>query len=120
MSRTLILKPRMSEKAYQQSMALNTYVFDVPFTANKQMVTRAITSQFSVSVEDVRLVIVKGKVKKSYQKRNRPVNGKRTDIKKAYVRLSAGNSINIFGEEEKASKKSDKKASKATDKKELK
>lgn len=110
----------MSEKAYQQSLTLNTYVFDVPFSANKQIVTQAITSQFSVTVEDVRLVIVKGKVKKSYQKRNRPVNGKRTDVKKVYVRLKSGDSINIFGEEEKSSKKSEKDAKKPSAKKEVK
>lgn len=109
MSNSLILKPIMSEKAYKQSTDLNTYVFNVPFSSNKQLVSQSVSSQFSVTVKDVRLVIVKGKVKKSYQKRTQPVSGKRVDIKKAYVRLIDGDSINIFGEEEKSNKKSTKK-----------
>lgn len=106
----------MSEKAYQQSLTLNTYVFDVPFSANKNTVAQAVSSQFTVTVIDVRFIIVKGKPKKSYQKRNRPVAGKRADIKKAYVRIAEGNSINIFGEDEKANKKADKSAQKVAKK----
>lgn len=94
--KSLALKPRMSEKAYATSMTLNTYVFDVPTTANKASVSAAVAEQFKVTVEDVRLSIVKGKVKKSYRKRSRPVDGYRANRKKAYVRLKAGDSIAIF------------------------
>lgn len=104
----LSLKPRMSEKAYASSVAQNTYVFVVPMDANKASVTTAVTEQFGVQVIDVRLVIVKGKAKQAYRKRQRPVAGKRADIKKAYVRVKAGDTIDIFGEEKKADKKSAK------------
>lgn len=113
----LVLKPRMSEKAYASSVALNTYVFDVPVTANKMLVAQAVEAQFGVTVDDVKMIVVKGKVKKSYQKRNRPVDGVRAKSKKAYVRLSDGSSINLFGEEEKAEAKTDKKTDKKDDKK---
>lgn len=93
---TLALRPRMSEKAYASSQELNTYVFVVPTTANKAAVTAAVTEQFKVTVEDVRIAIVKGKSKKSYKKRNKPVIGHRANMKKAYVRLKAGDSIPIF------------------------
>lgn len=96
MSKSLSLKPRMSEKAYAVSRLLNTYVFDVPVSSNKVMVAAAIEAQFGVTVETVKITNIKGKVKKSYQKRNRPVDGQRTGIKKAYVRLKAGDSIGIF------------------------
>ena len=78
------------------STNLNTYVFQVPITANKATVTEAVTSQFDVTVEDVRLAIIKGKVKKSYKKRSRPVLGKRADMKKAFVKIKSGDSISIF------------------------
>lgn len=109
--KTMPLKPRMSEKAYAVSLAENTYVFEVPKTANKATVTAAVTAQFDVTVEDVRLAIVKGKIKRAYKRRARPIDGKRTDVKKAYVRLKAGDSIAIFEapEEVKAEKTDDKK-----------
>jgi large subunit ribosomal protein L23 len=94
--KTLALQPRMSEKAYAASLNLNTYVFTVPISANKALVSAAVAEQFSVTVEDVRLAVVKGKSKKSYKKRARPVDGKRANTKKAYVRLKAGDSIAIF------------------------
>lgn len=94
--KTLALQPRMSEKAYASSQTLQTYVFDVPTTANKALVRAAVAEQFSVTVQDVRLVMVKGKPKKSYRKRLRPVMGKRADTKKAYVRIAAGENIPIF------------------------
>lgn len=108
MSKTMSLKPRMSEKAYAISMAENTYVFVVPMDANKASVTSAVSEQFGVTVEDVRTTVVKGKPKQAYRKRTRPVAGKRADLKKVYVRVKAGDKINIFGEEEKAAKKAAK------------
>ncbi len=113
MDKTIVLKPRMSEKAYATSLALNTYVFDVPATANKLVITSAIEAQFDVKVKDIKTTVIKGKVKKSYQKRHNPVNGKRANYKKAYVRLAEGSTINLFGEEEPTDKKTDKKTKKA-------
>jgi len=94
--KTLALKPRMSEKAYASSQALNTYVFEVPVTANKALVSAAVAQQFKVTVKDVRLSVVKGKAKRAYKRRARPVDGKRPDTKKAYVRLKSGDTIAIF------------------------
>lgn len=108
MDKTMALKPRLSEKAYAQSLAQNTFVFGVPITANKLTVADAVAAQFEVTVEEVRIVVVKGKTKQSYRKGRRPVAGKRADVKKAYVRLKDGDTINIFGEPE------DKKADKDT------
>lgn len=110
MDKTMALKPRLSEKAYAQSLEQNTFVFGVPITANKLTVASAVAAQFEVTVEEVRIVVVKGKTKQSYRKGRRPVAGKRADVKKAYVRLKAGDTINIFGEPE------DKKADKDTGK----
>lgn len=117
MDKTMALKPRMSEKAYAQSVAGNTYVVVVPMTANKLTVADAIVAQFGVTVEDVRIVVAKGKTKQSYRKGRRPVAGKRADFKKAYIRLKAGDSINIFGDEDKAEEKATKTDKAATESK---
>lgn len=93
---TLVLKPRMSEKAFTTSQTLNTYVFEVPITANKALVGEAVAEQFDVTVEDVRLTIIKGKAKKSYKKRSRPTVGHRANMKKAYVRIKASDNIPVF------------------------
>lgn len=115
MSKDMLLKPRMSEKAFALSQALNTYVFDVPKTANKLTVADAVNAQFGVTVEDVRIAVSKGKAKKSYQKRNRPMEGRRVDVKRAYVRVKAGETIAIFGvEDDKKEKKDAKKAADST------
>lgn len=106
--KTMALKPRVSEKAYAQSLANNTYLFNVPMDANKLTVAKAVAEQFSVTVEDVRVVVMKGKTKQSYRKGRRPVSGRRADVKKVYVTLKDGDKINIFGEEEKDKKKTDK------------
>lgn len=118
MDKIMVLKPRMSEKAYALSQALNTYVFDVPKTANKLTVAKAITAQFKVTVHDVKIINAKGKPKKSYQKRNRPIDGLRVDVKKAYVRLIPGDSIDIFNDTD--TKSDDKKRSADAPKKETK
>jgi large subunit ribosomal protein L23 len=113
--KTMTLKPRMSEKTYALYGAENTFVFIVPSSANKLTVAQAVASQFGVTVEKVRIANEKGKTKQSYQKRNRPIAGKRSDKKKAYVRLKAGDSIPIFAaieEEEKKAKKAEEKAAK--------
>lgn len=119
MSKSMVLRPRVSEKAYGLSQTLNTYVFNVPTTANKVTVVAAVEAQFGVTVESIQIAVVKGKPKKSYRKGSRPVEGVRAKTKKAYVRIKDGESINIFGEVE-SDKKEDKKPAKKAEKKETK
>lgn len=118
MSKTLALKPRMSEKTYAVSQTQNTFVFDVPTTANKHEIAAAVASQFNVTVEDVRIAVMKGKVARSIRIGSRTgsrVSGKRANIKKAYVKLKEGDSIPVFAaieEAEVAQAKLDEKAAK--------
>jgi len=113
----MMLKPRMTEKTYALS-AGRVYVFDVPITANKAQVISAVVDQFKVNVVDARMMIAKGKVKRSLRiggGAGRPVYGKRPDVKKAYVTLKEGDSIPIFAaieEQEKAEAKAAEKAAK--------
>jgi len=107
MSVTLV--PRMSEKAYAQTVSSNTYIFVVPMDSNSQLIKSEVEKQFKgTKVKDVRTVIAKGKAKRTFTKHKR-MDGKKADFKKAYITLSEGK-INIFGEEDKKKSKQGKKA----------
>lgn len=108
MDKTLILKPRLSEKAYATSQAFNTFVFDVPKSANKHSVARAVESQYDVAVEEVKIIVMKGKAKRTIRKGGKIAKGRQSDVKKAYVKLKAGNSLPIFAAIEEAEEKQEK------------
>lgn len=112
MSKTIVLRPRISEKAYAQSQTNSTYVFVVPRDANKMSIEQAVTAQFGVSVVEVNILNVKGKAKRTVRKGGRAVNGRESDFKKAYVTLKAGDSIPVFATEEEAADKPAKKEKK--------
>lgn len=102
-SKTMLLRPRVSEKAYGLSTARNTYVFITPLTANKIAVADAVAAQYGVTVTEVNIATIKGKTKRTVRKGGRATTGKRIDIKKAYVTLKTGDSLPIFaGVEEDA------------------
>ena len=66
----------------------NQYAFKVDVNATKLQIKKAVEGYFSVDVENVNVVKVKGKSKRSrYRIKKRP------DWKKAYVRLAEGQSI---------------------------
>ena len=62
--------------------------------ASKPEVKRAVELLFEVEVERVQIVNVKGKAKRFGRSL-----GKRSDFKKAYVRLKPGHDINFAGAE---------------------
>ena len=70
--------------------ASNQVVFKVLRDAAKQEVKAAVEKLFDVKVEDVRTLLVKGKTKQT-----RHGMGKRSDWKKAYVRLAEGQEIDF-------------------------
>ena len=115
MSKTLTLKPRMSEKTYATSQATNTFVFDVPKSANKMQVASAVEEQFAVKVTNVRSIVVKGKKARSIRlgKYRKNVMGVRSNYKKAYVTLQEGDSIPVFAAIEEANEAEAKAAAKA-------
>lgn len=99
----ITLIPRMTEKAYEQSLK-GTYIFSVPLTSVKAEVARAVESQYAgTKVKDVRLVVQTGKQVRAYRgKRANPGKAQRADTKKAYVTLSEG-AIQLFKEESQSS-----------------
>jgi len=114
MDKHMILKPRLSEKSYGLSLAGNTYVVEVPGNANKHTVASAVAAQFDVTVTNVNITNIKGKATRTVRKGGRPVNGQRSDMKKAYVTLKEGDKLPFFEAEEEADKKAEKAAKKET------
>ena len=96
MSKITLIRPRVSEKAYGLSQKNNVYVFEVPSESNKQTIAAAVAAQYDVTVENVNVTNVKGKVKRTVRRGGRQTYGQRKDIKKAYVSLKEGDSIVIF------------------------
>ena len=85
----LIRGPVVTEKATLISEH-NQVTFWVPLNANKFEIKVAIEDLFKVKVKAVNTTIAKGKTKRF---KGQP--GKRKDIKKAYVTLEEGNSIDV-------------------------
>lgn len=107
----LTLKPRISEKAYALSEQRNVYIFDVPHDANKHDIAKAVTAQYDVKVNNIRIAAVPGKSVRSYRNSGRKsIAGQRSDIRKAYVTLNEGDKLPIFAavEEPKAPEKEKK------------
>ncbi|CAK0747295.1 50S ribosomal subunit protein L23 [Gammaproteobacteria bacterium] len=88
----VLLAPRVSEKTMTLNTTLNQVTFRVLPDATKPEIKKAVESLFGVQVEAVRVVNVKGKVKRFGRRL-----GKRGDWKKAYVTLAPGSSIDTMG-----------------------
>ena len=86
----VILAPHVTEKSASVAGDDNLVVFKVSRDSNKREIKKAIEQLFEVVVEDVRVMTVKGKTR-----RTRTGLGRRSDWKKAYVRLSAGSDIDF-------------------------
>lgn len=109
--------PRATEKAYGQSQK-NIYVFNTPLTANKQQIVAAVEAQFDVKVTRIKTLVQSGKaIRYSRGKRAQPGLTTRSDSKKAYVTLAAGDSIKMFEEVAAEPTKDKKSAAKAKENK---
>ncbi|MBK8288002.1 MAG: 50S ribosomal protein L23 [Cellvibrionales bacterium] len=86
----ILVGPQISEKSTMVAESSNQVVFKVALDANKLEIKRAIEKLFSVKVAQVRVLRMKGKVK-----RNRFGDVRRSDWKKAYVRLEQGHDIDF-------------------------
>ncbi len=85
----VIVKPIITEKATMASEA-GAVVFQVKREATKPEIRAAVEAIFGVKVKAVNTTITKGKTKKF-----RGRTGTRSDIKKAYVTLEDGNTIDV-------------------------
>jgi large subunit ribosomal protein L23 len=88
----VIRRPLLSEKVMEQKEDINIVAFEVDSRANKIDVKRAVETQFKdVKVADVRILRSHGKVRRQGR-----WMGRRSDWKKAYVRLEEGSKIEFF------------------------
>ena len=85
----VIRKPIITEKTTMASEN-GAVVFEVDIDSNKPSIKEAVESLFDVKVKAVNTTITKGK-----SKRFRGMLGKRRDVKKAYVTLEEGNTIDV-------------------------
>jgi large subunit ribosomal protein L23 len=85
----LIRKPIITEKATLASEG-GAVVFEVAMSATKPEIKKAVEALFNVKVKAVNTTITKGKVKRFKGKL-----GTRRDVKKAYVTLVEGNTIDV-------------------------
>ncbi len=85
----VIIEPVITEKSTMASEQ-NQVVFNVARDATKPEIKRAVEGLFGVKVMAVNTVLRKGKVK-----RFRGHLGKQSDVKKAFVTLAEGQSIDV-------------------------
>ena len=90
----VVIAPHVSEKAARVATEGNQYVFRVRRDATKPEIRAAVEFLFEVRVDAVRVVNLPGK-----EKRFGRSLGRRQDWKKAYVRLVAGQHIDMGGGE---------------------
>ena len=87
----VIKEPHITEKGTIQKELNNQMVFKVHPKANKVEIRRAVETLFNAKVLDVKTVNIKGK-----KRRMGRSMGKRSDWKKAIVKLAPGENIEFF------------------------
>ena len=88
----VLLSPHVSEKSAMSAELDGRHTFKVAPTATKLDVRRAVEKLFDVRVISVQIINVKGKTK-----RFGASVGKRSDWKKATVRLADGQDLDFVG-----------------------
>jgi large subunit ribosomal protein L23 len=91
---TVILGPHISEKSTAAAEQSQQVVFKVRRDATKGEIRKAVELLFEVEVGNVTVINMSGKTKG--QGANR---GRKSDWKKAYVRLAPGHDIDFMGVE---------------------
>lgn len=91
----VLLGPHVSEKTTMSSEQSNTVVFKVLPGSTKPEIKAAVEKLFNVKVESVRMSNHKGKIKRVGQRGL----GKRSNWRKASVRLHPDSSIEMFSAE---------------------
>ncbi|QJW45029.1 50S ribosomal protein L23 [bacterium BFN5] len=89
-ARDVLLRPMVTEKT-TSLMQDSKYTFVVAPSANKIEIRKAVEEIFKVKVLDVHTIRVLGKTKRMGR-----TQGKRSDYKKAIVKLAPGERIEFF------------------------
>lgn len=91
--RDIIIRPIITEKSMRYMDEDNKVTFEVAKGTNKIEVARAVEHIFGVDVEKVNIMNVKPK-----KKRVGRYVGKTKAVRKAIVKIKAGQDIDLFGE----------------------
>lgn len=86
----VILAPIVSEKSNVLAEKRNQMTFKVATNATKTEIKAAVELLFGVQVESVTTVTTKGKTKRFGR-----TLGRRSDVKKAYISLAAGQELDL-------------------------
>lgn len=97
MSKTVLIKPIITEKAEMLSENLGQYSFVVARRANKIEIRKAVEDLYSVSVAAVNTMVMPGK-QKNRSTRSGVLKGRKASFKKAIVTLAEGETIDHFGD----------------------
>jgi large subunit ribosomal protein L23 len=89
----IIRRPLVTEKCVAKKEAEQTLCFEVAPDANKVQIKAAVEKLFKVKVAEVRTAGLEGKLR-----RRGRFSGYRSDWKKAYVRLKAGQKMPEYAE----------------------
>lgn len=86
----VLMSPLMTEKSTRIADSARQYAFKVVKDASKPEIKAAVELLFNVKVENVRVINTQGKAK-----RHGAMMGRRSDWKKAYVKLTSGQDIDF-------------------------
>ncbi len=89
----VLVAPIVSEKATMVAEKSNVVTFKVLQDATKPEIKAAVQLMFKVDVQAVAVLNTKGKAKRFGKS-----NGRRDNVRKAYVMLKAGQELNLSGE----------------------
>jgi len=89
----VLRRPLVTEKGVDKKDNERTMCFEVAADANKTQVKAAVQKLFKVKVAEVRTANMEGKLR-----RRGKFSGYRSDWKKAYVKLKAGEKVPEFAE----------------------
>jgi large subunit ribosomal protein L23 len=89
----VLRRPLVTEKGVDKKDNERTLCFEVAADANKTQVKAAVEKLFKVKVSEVRTANMEGKLR-----RRGKFSGYRSDWKKAYVKLKAGEKVPEFAE----------------------
>jgi large subunit ribosomal protein L23 len=98
MSKSILIKPIVSEKSEKLSGKLNQYAFVVDKSANKLEIKKAVEAMFTTNVVAVNTAVMPAK-QKSRNTRSGLVKGRVAAYKKAYVTLAEGEELDIYGQD---------------------
>lgn len=89
----VLVRPLVTEKGVTKKDNERTLCFEIHAEANKTQVKAAVEKLFKVKVQEVRTATFEGKLR-----RRGRFAGYRSDWKKAYVKLKAGEKVPEFAE----------------------